>query len=174
IETSADVNMEEVDEDMIVEDADEYSAQPWMKPHNLLQDKLLRYILDTGRLAEEVIVKEGVICLLREDFWTLGLRREMESDIGNACMKLIYEDARAHGKDIYTADMYVVTTWKDSVAPLAYFPDDADMKDALVFPLWTKAAGPEHYLSIAHPFLFSSLEGCYKVYCWSLNSNNTT
>uniref|UniRef100_A0A9J8AZM3 Uncharacterized protein n=1 Tax=Cyprinus carpio carpio TaxID=630221 RepID=A0A9J8AZM3_CYPCA len=130
METSADVNMEEVDEDMIVEDADEYSAQPWMKPHNLLQDKLLRYILDTGRLAEEVIVKEGVICLLREDFWTLGLRREMESD----------------GKDIYTADMYVVTTWKDSVAPLAYFPDDADMKDALVFPLWTKAAGPEHYL----------------------------
>ncbi|XP_026103391.1 uncharacterized protein LOC113074882 [Carassius auratus] len=61
-------------------------------------------------------------------------------------MKLIYEDARAHGKDIYTADMYVVTTWKDSVDPLAYFPDDADMKDALVFPLWTKAAGPEHYL----------------------------
>jgi len=34
--------MEEVDEDMIVEDAaDEYSAQPWMKPHNLLQDKLV-------------------------------------------------------------------------------------------------------------------------------------
>lgn len=33
--------MEEVDEDMIVEDADEYSAQPWMKPHNLHQDKLV-------------------------------------------------------------------------------------------------------------------------------------
>ncbi|KAG1960380.1 hypothetical protein F2P79_006272 [Pimephales promelas] len=40
--TSADVNMEEVDENMTVEDAaDEYSAQPWMKPHNLLQDKLV-------------------------------------------------------------------------------------------------------------------------------------
>uniref|UniRef100_A0A8C1Y1N5 Si:dkey-13e3.1 n=1 Tax=Cyprinus carpio TaxID=7962 RepID=A0A8C1Y1N5_CYPCA len=120
IETSADMNMEEVDEDMIVEDADEYSAQPWMKPHNLLKDKLLRYILDTGRLAEEVIVKEGIFFMDQ------------------------------NGKDIYTADMYVVTTWKDSVDPLAYLPDDADMKDALVFPLWTKAAGPEHYLSIAH------------------------
>ncbi|KAK7142841.1 hypothetical protein R3I94_012257 [Phoxinus phoxinus] len=88
--------MEEVDEDMIVKDADEYSAQPWMKPHNLLQDKLLRYILDTGRLADEVIDEERVTCLLREDLWTLGLRREMESDIGNACMKLIYGDARAN------------------------------------------------------------------------------
>ncbi|XP_026103392.1 uncharacterized protein LOC113074883 [Carassius auratus] len=41
METSADVNMEEVDEDMIGEDADEYSAQPWMKPQNLLQDKFV-------------------------------------------------------------------------------------------------------------------------------------
>uniref|UniRef100_A0A8C1W1K7 Si:dkey-13e3.1 n=1 Tax=Cyprinus carpio TaxID=7962 RepID=A0A8C1W1K7_CYPCA len=131
----------------------------------------------------------------REDFWKLGLRREMESDVSS------------NGKYIYTADMYVVTTWKDSVDPLAYLPDDADMKDALVFPLWTKAAGPEHYLSIAHrldpgqwtevtgldigvthnynttvhsftsyalytvlntPFNFTSV-----IYCWSLNSNKT-
>jgi len=36
------VNMEEVDENMTVKDAaHEYSAQPWMKPHNLLQDKLV-------------------------------------------------------------------------------------------------------------------------------------
>lgn len=34
METSANVNMEEVNEDMIVEDADEYSAQPWMKPQS--------------------------------------------------------------------------------------------------------------------------------------------
>ncbi|KTF84847.1 hypothetical protein cypCar_00038831 [Cyprinus carpio] len=82
----------------------------------------------------------------------------MESDIGNACMKLIYEDARVHGKYIYTADMYVVTTWKDSVDPLTYFPDDADMKDALVFPLWTKAASPEHYLLCVFPQQTNSID----------------
>uniref|UniRef100_A0A9J8BPT9 Uncharacterized protein n=1 Tax=Cyprinus carpio carpio TaxID=630221 RepID=A0A9J8BPT9_CYPCA len=174
IETSADMNMEEVDEDMIVEDADEYSAQPWMKPHNLLQDKLV--------VVHVFTINAKTYCP-QEDFWKLGLRREMESDIGNACMKLIYEDARVHGKYIYTADMYVVTTWKDSVDPLTYFPDDADMKDALVFPLWTKAASPEHYLLCVFPQQTNSIDCgvfimpftlcCYKVYCWSLNSNNT-
>ncbi|XP_073707772.1 uncharacterized protein [Garra rufa] len=106
----------------------------------------LRYILDTGRLADEVIVKEGATCLTRADFWTLGLRREMESDIGNACMRLIYEEARAHGKDVYIADMYIVATWKSGKDPLTYFPENADMKDALVFPAWTQATGPDHYL----------------------------
>jgi len=44
-------------------------------------------MVDTRRMADEVIVKDGAICLLREDFWTLGLRREMESDVsGNICM----------------------------------------------------------------------------------------
>ncbi|XP_056587086.1 uncharacterized protein LOC130407827 isoform X2 [Triplophysa dalaica] len=139
---------------MILEDADENSTQPWKKPHNPLQDKLLRYILDTRRLADEVIVKEGATCLTRADFWTLGLRRDMESDIGNACMKIIYEDARAHGKDIYIADLYLVPTWKTDKDPLAYLPSDADMKDALVFPAWTQAAGPDHYvLCVLKPLL---------------------
>ncbi|XP_056614789.1 uncharacterized protein LOC130429956 [Triplophysa dalaica] len=136
-------------------DADENSTQPWKKPHNPLQDKLLRYILDTMRLADEVIVKEGATCLTRADFWTLGLRRDMESEIGNACMKIIY-DARAHGKDIYIADLYLVPTWKTDKDPLAYLPSDADIKDALVFPAWTQAGGPDHcvlclrFFNIAH------------------------
>ncbi|XP_057212890.1 uncharacterized protein LOC130568197 isoform X2 [Triplophysa rosa] len=144
--TSADGIMQEQPEHMNLDDADENSTQAWKKPHNPLQDKLLRYILDTRRLADEVIVKEGATCLTREDFWTLGLRRDMKSDIGNACMKIIYEDARAHGKDIYIADLYLVPTWKTGKDPLAYLPTDADMKDALVFPAWTQAAGPDHYV----------------------------
>uniref|UniRef100_A0A672K3H7 Si:dkey-13e3.1 n=1 Tax=Sinocyclocheilus grahami TaxID=75366 RepID=A0A672K3H7_SINGR len=122
IVTSADVTMEKEDEFRIVENADEYSAQPWKKPHNPVQDKLLRYILDTGA-----------------DFWTLGLRREMESDIGNACMRLIYEEARAHGKDIYIVDMYVVATWK--------------LKCKIKIVLcWCYATGPDHYLFVTISF----------------------
>ncbi|KAL1267269.1 hypothetical protein QQF64_002944 [Cirrhinus molitorella] len=122
--TNADVSIEEEDEPMIVENADEESAQPWKTPHNSVQEKLLRYILDTERLADEVIVKEGATCLTRADFWTLGLRREMESDIGNACMKLIYEEARAHGKDIYIADMYIVATWKSGKKSTSLFSSE--------------------------------------------------
>ncbi|KAL1250956.1 hypothetical protein QQF64_018752 [Cirrhinus molitorella] len=43
--TNADVSIEEEDEPMIVENADEESAQPWKTPHNSVQEKLLRYIL---------------------------------------------------------------------------------------------------------------------------------
>lgn len=39
-------------------------------------------------------MKEGATCLLREDFWTLGLRREMESDVSsNVCMLVDIFDA---------------------------------------------------------------------------------
>lgn len=68
IVTSADGIMQEEPEHMILQDADENSTLTWKKPHNPLQDKLLRYILDMGRMADEVIVKEGATCLTRADF----------------------------------------------------------------------------------------------------------
>ncbi|NP_001106812.1 uncharacterized protein LOC571594 [Danio rerio] len=145
--TTADLTKEA--EPRIVEIADEDSAKSCKKPHNPLEDKLLRYIRDTERLADEVIVKEGAICLTRADFLTLGVRREMECEIGNACMILIYEEARAHGNNIYIADLYVVATWKSSKDPVAYFPNNADLMDALVLPAWIQATVSDHYVNIA-------------------------
>ncbi|KAJ8376206.1 hypothetical protein SKAU_G00067860 [Synaphobranchus kaupii] len=126
----------------------EYSpVQPWEKTQNPIQEQLLNYVLDKKRPAEEIIVKEGQTCLTRDEFWSLGLNRYMDATIGNACLKLIGELALKHGKDIYIADMYAVPTWKDqSIDPLASFPDDMDMKDAIVFPAWTK----NHFVLCAH------------------------
>lgn len=39
----------------------------------------LNYVLDRNRPKTEIIVKEGPICLTREDFWSLGLQRDMGS-----------------------------------------------------------------------------------------------
>uniref|UniRef100_A0A673KCW4 Si:dkey-13e3.1 n=1 Tax=Sinocyclocheilus rhinocerous TaxID=307959 RepID=A0A673KCW4_9TELE len=145
IVTSADVTMEKEDELMIVENVDEDSAQPWKKPHNPVQDKLIH---PGHGAADEVIVKEGATCLTRADFWTLGLRREMESDV--ICLIPFALTGQRH--TVYIADMYVVATWKSGKDPLAYFPENADMKDALVFPAWTQATGSDHYLFVTISF----------------------
>ena len=42
----------------------------------------LSYVLDHNRPGAEVIVKEGDVCLTREDFWSLGLPQCMESNEG--------------------------------------------------------------------------------------------
>ncbi|XP_016429426.1 uncharacterized protein LOC107756730 [Sinocyclocheilus rhinocerous] len=121
--------------------------KPFAKELNPIQDKLLNYVLDTGRPAAEIIVKEGPLCITREEFWSLGLLRDLDSHIGNACFKLIHEADQQHGKDIYIEDMFVVPTWKDTQSNItANFPEDVDMKDVLVFPGWTDASGPEHFV----------------------------
>ncbi|XP_065132856.1 uncharacterized protein [Paramisgurnus dabryanus] len=129
--------------------ATDYSLtfKPYAKEWNSIQDKLLNYVLDTERPAAEIIVKEGPLCITREEFWSLGLLRDMDSHIGNACLKLIHEASQQHGKDIYIEDMFVVPTWKDTQDNItANFPEDIDMKDFLVFPCYTKANGPEHFV----------------------------
>ncbi|KAL1005300.1 hypothetical protein UPYG_G00057330 [Umbra pygmaea] len=92
---------------------------PWETDWNPIQDQLLDYMLDTGRPALEIIVKEGPTCLTQKEFGRLGLRRNLDSTIGNACMKLIHEAAQQHGKDIYIEDMYVVPTWKQTQTNMA-------------------------------------------------------
>ncbi|KAF4109737.1 hypothetical protein G5714_008989 [Onychostoma macrolepis] len=37
----------------------------------------------------------------------------MESNIGNACLKIVEEAARRHGKNVHIVDLYAVPTWKD-------------------------------------------------------------
>ncbi|XP_034093430.1 uncharacterized protein LOC117560607 [Gymnodraco acuticeps] len=101
------------------------SGAKYAKDLHPIQDKLLSYVLDHNRPGAEVIVKEGDVCLTREDFWSLGLPQCMESNIGNTCLKMVQEATQRHGKDIYIVDMYVVPTWKSKTADvLASFPAD--------------------------------------------------
>ncbi|KTG45357.1 hypothetical protein cypCar_00037070, partial [Cyprinus carpio] len=71
-------------------------CKPWEKELNPIQDKLLSYVLDMRRPGAEIIIKEGPTCLTREEFWSLGLQRDMDFQIGNACFKLIHEAAQQH------------------------------------------------------------------------------
>lgn len=74
---------------------------------NPAQEGLLRYILDQNRPSDELIVKEGSVCLTWEDFWSLGLNQCMESN----------------GREIHIVDLYVVPTWKaENVNPLCSLP----------------------------------------------------
>ncbi|XP_019715216.1 uncharacterized protein LOC109509804, partial [Hippocampus comes] len=118
----------------------------WEEEWNHVQEQLLNYVLDKSRPGAEYIVKEGPICVTREEFWSLGLQRDMDSTIGNACMYLLKELALLHGKDIFIADMYVVPTWKTTPPDILDFPADLSMKDFLVFPAWTNSHGPDHYV----------------------------
>ncbi|XP_061909670.1 uncharacterized protein LOC133653880 isoform X5 [Entelurus aequoreus] len=63
----------------------------------------------------------------------------MDSTIGNACLQLVQEAAQRHGKDVFIANMYIVPTWKHKdVDPMSSLPRDAHLKDALLFPAWSK------------------------------------
>ncbi|CAL8373391.1 unnamed protein product [Gadus morhua 'NCC'] len=109
---------------------------------------LLNYALDLSRPGGEMLVKEGDVCLTREDFWSLCLPRNMESNIGNACFKLVAEAARRHGKDIHVVDAYVVPTWKsETVDPMAGLPGDLLQKDLIILPAWSRQPGKaDHYV----------------------------
>lgn len=112
--------------------------------HHPLQDKLVNYVLDEDRPMNEIIIKDGQTCLTRENFVTLGLRKEMDSVVGNACFRIIKEIIQHQGKDVYIVDLHIPPTWPlpSSWDPLLSLPLDSQKKDALIFPLWT----PGHYL----------------------------
>uniref|UniRef100_A0A8C2EXH4 Uncharacterized protein n=1 Tax=Cyprinus carpio TaxID=7962 RepID=A0A8C2EXH4_CYPCA len=99
------------------------SGTMWEKDLDPNQDELLKYVLDKSRPSEELIIKQGQICLTREDFWSLGLSQCMESNIGNACLKIVEEAARRQGKHFHIVDLYAVPTWKDkNVDPVHCLP----------------------------------------------------
>ncbi|KAG9269343.1 hypothetical protein AMEX_G16367 [Astyanax mexicanus] len=109
-----------------------------------LQEELINYILDEQRPMNEIIVKDGQTCLTRENFLTLGLRKEMDSMIGGACMRLIKDMIQLQGKEVFIMDPHVPPTWLSPLCcdPLISLPVDSHNKDVLIFPLWT----PGHYL----------------------------
>ncbi|KAF6723618.1 hypothetical protein FQA47_017165, partial [Oryzias melastigma] len=54
------------------------------------QEQVLQYVLDTRRPGNELIVQTfKKTCLTRSDFLTLGLRRDVESTILNACFEML-------------------------------------------------------------------------------------
>ncbi|XDV41978.1 hypothetical protein PO909_010746 [Leuciscus waleckii] len=112
--------------------------------HHPLQEQLVNYVLDEDRPMNELIVKDGQTCLTRENFVSLGLRREMDSMVGNACFRLIKEIFQHQGKDVYIVDLHIPPTWllPSSCDPFLCLPLDPQKKDALIFPLWT----PGHFL----------------------------
>ncbi|XP_015260530.1 PREDICTED: uncharacterized protein LOC107104926 [Cyprinodon variegatus] len=57
-----------------------FSGAKWERDVNPVQEALLCYILDQDCSPAELIVKEGSVCLTREDFWSLGLSQCMESN----------------------------------------------------------------------------------------------
>nr|XP_013765132.1 PREDICTED: uncharacterized protein LOC102195377 [Pundamilia nyererei] len=141
----------------------------WQKDLDPLQSSLLEYVLDQNRPPGELLVKEDNICLTREDFWSLGLEHCLESNIGNACLKIVGEAAQRHvicctgifflrlkpsmGKDVHIADLYVVATWKDpQVNLLRCLPENFRSKDILLFPAWSRqACEADHYLLCFFP-----------------------
>ncbi|XP_067220212.1 uncharacterized protein [Chanodichthys erythropterus] len=56
-----------------------------------LQEQLVSYVLDEGRPVHEIIIKDGPTCLTRENLLSLGLNREMDSMVGNACLRIVKE-----------------------------------------------------------------------------------
>ncbi|XP_058613392.1 sentrin-specific protease 1-like [Onychostoma macrolepis] len=127
------------------------SGLMWEKDLDHIQDELLKYVLDKNRPSEELIIKQGQICLTREDFWSLGLSQCMESNIGNACLKIVEEAARRHGKNVHIVDLYAVPTWKDkNVDPEHSLPENVRSKDIVLFPAWSRQADEaDHYLLCA-------------------------
>uniref|UniRef100_A0A9J7ZX35 Uncharacterized protein n=1 Tax=Cyprinus carpio carpio TaxID=630221 RepID=A0A9J7ZX35_CYPCA len=94
------------------------SGARWEKDLDPNQDELLKYVLDKSRPSEELIIKQGQICLTREDFWSLGLSQCMESNIGNACLKIVEEAARRHGKHFHIVDLYDLERQKCGLSAL--------------------------------------------------------
>ncbi|KAI4795628.1 hypothetical protein KUCAC02_029764 [Chaenocephalus aceratus] len=96
----------------------------------------VNYVLDETRPMEELIVKDCHTCLTRENLVTLGLRREMDSMVGTACLRLIHEAMQYQGKDVFVVDLHVPPTW---LAPnhcdaRLSLPVDSHKRDALISP----------------------------------------
>ncbi|XP_055006082.1 uncharacterized protein LOC110159374 [Boleophthalmus pectinirostris] len=113
------------------------------KGEHPLQEQLVNYILDESGPPQEIMVKDGPTCLTRENLLSLGLNREMDSVVGNACLRLVKEMSQLQGKNVFIMDLHIPPTWLPprGCDPLLSLPVDAT-DTVLVFPLWT----PGHYL----------------------------
>ncbi|XP_041834406.1 uncharacterized protein LOC121635346 [Melanotaenia boesemani] len=111
-----------------------FSGPKWRKTLGPLQHELLEYVLDKARPANELIIKDGTVCLTREEFMSLGKNQWMDSQ----------------GKNVHIVDMFVVPTWKDTGNPLLGLPDNVASLDAVLFPSWSRQQDrADHYMLCA-------------------------
>ncbi|CAM4545501.1 unnamed protein product [Leuciscus chuanchicus] len=89
-----------------------------------LQEQLVSYVLDEGRPANEIMIKDGPTCLTRENRLSLGLNREMDSMVGNACLRLVKEIVELQGKNVFIMDLHIPPTWLPPLScdPLGSLP----------------------------------------------------
>ncbi|XP_056118295.1 uncharacterized protein LOC130095561 [Rhinichthys klamathensis goyatoka] len=99
------------------------SRSCWTLGHHPLQEQLINYVLDQSKPGNELIVKNGVTCITRSDFQTLGLKKELESTVGNGCFRILREILQLQGKDVFIIDLYVPPTWLPPInqSPLSSF-----------------------------------------------------
>uniref|UniRef100_A0A671UD99 Uncharacterized protein n=1 Tax=Sparus aurata TaxID=8175 RepID=A0A671UD99_SPAAU len=93
-------------------------SQPHYPLSPMKEDWLLTMSLDTEKPESEPIVKTKKSCLTRGDFWTLGLKLEMESTVGSHLQYF------PQGKCNFVVDLYAVPTWRQPTAcnPLPSLP----------------------------------------------------
>uniref|UniRef100_A0AAV2M0V9 Ubiquitin-like protease family profile domain-containing protein n=1 Tax=Knipowitschia caucasica TaxID=637954 RepID=A0AAV2M0V9_KNICA len=108
------------------------------------QQQLLGYILDDKHPENEIIIKDCNTCLTRGNFQTLGLRKDMDSEMGNACLRLVQEILQIQGKSIHVVDLYIPPTWlpTSNCNPAEGLPVNSQNMDAIVIPLWV----PGHFM----------------------------
>ncbi|CAM4573284.1 unnamed protein product [Leuciscus chuanchicus] len=117
----------------------------WSKRLCPQQEQVLTYVLDRIRPAKKMVVLDGPVCLQREDFWNLGLDEQVESNIGNACFRLVEEAARRHGMDVHIADLFEVPKWKLREPSL---PDNVESKDIIILPAWGSQTASHYMLCV--------------------------
>ncbi|KAF4114208.1 hypothetical protein G5714_004431 [Onychostoma macrolepis] len=91
----------------------------WTLKGHLLQEQMINYVLDVSKPVNELIVKEGSVCLTRDRPESLGLQRNMDSFVGDACLDVVRSMAQNQGKTIFISTLHIPPTW---LPPAHYDP----------------------------------------------------
>ncbi|XP_077099566.1 uncharacterized protein LOC143750397 isoform X3 [Siphateles boraxobius] len=110
----------------------------WEQPFS--EEKLTR-VLDTKQNGSEHVARVYSTTLMRKDFQTLGLERNVEATILNCCFKKIEDLSKLQGIQVWTSNSYVNATLIPPLCadPMLHIPVDASTKDCILFPLWIKS-----------------------------------
>ncbi|KTF73373.1 hypothetical protein cypCar_00047390, partial [Cyprinus carpio] len=98
------------------------------------------YVLDKGRPAHEIIIKDGPTCLTRENLLSLGLNRQMDSMVGNACLRLVKEGVELQGLPLQhfgiDCGVFMVMTWQNNSFLLLQYAWYITMEAAFDFTIY--------------------------------------
>lgn len=113
----------------------------WKQPFSEAMEEKLTQVLDTKKNEREHVARVYSTTLMREDFQTLGLQRNVEATILNCCFKKIEDISKLQGIQVWTSNSYVnVTLIPPRCAdPILHIPVDASAKDCILFPSFSKS-----------------------------------